>query len=137
MSIRSLAIVLLVTGCAVQPAPRRSADAGDARTTPDGLAALEGFVAGTDLGCVSTHELRGSTPLADGAGVLFQGRSGIVYLNRPRGGCPGLSEDVALGTSTPAGRLCAGDIVQAFDRASGVPQGSCTLGRFTPYRRSR
>jgi len=131
MAIRAVAALLLIAGCAAQQGSGRSAAAGDAAAT------IEGRTAGTDLGCVSTHELRGSRPLARGAGILFEGRGDVVYLNRPSGGCPGLSEDVALSTSTPAGRLCAGDVVHAFDRASGVAHGSCTLGPFTPYRQER
>ena len=131
MTIRVLAALFLVAGCVAQPPRHQSASTGDA------AAALEGRTAGADLGCVSTHELRGSRPLAQGEGILFEARGDLVYVNRPPGGCPGLSEDAALSTATPAGRLCAGDVVQAFDRSSGVPSGSCTLGRFTPYRRGR
>jgi hypothetical protein len=127
MTMRILSAFLLLAGCAAQPGPERSAAA-------DAAAAFTGRTAGPDLGCVSTHELRGSRPLAGGAGILFEGRGGPVYLNRPAGGCPGLSEDLALSSSTQAGRLCAGDVVQAFDRASGISHASCTLGPFTPYR---
>ena len=131
MTIRAATALFLLAGCAAQAGPERSGGAGGAAT------ALEGRTADAELGCVSTHDLRGSRVLPEAGAIMFEGRDGVVYLNRPRGGCPGLSEDLALATSTPAGRLCAGDVVQAFDRASGVSHGSCTLGRFTPYRRER
>ena len=54
MTMRALTAFLLLAGCATQAGPDRSAGAGDA------AAALEGRTAGAELGCVSTHELRGS-----------------------------------------------------------------------------
>lgn len=96
--------------------------------------ALAGRTAGTPVSCVNLRDLRGNRSLADGS-LLFEGRGGLVYLNRPANGCPDLNAGRSLVTRTPSGQLCRGDIARVVDPTNGIEYGSCGLGEFVPYRR--
>ena len=127
----AFALILALAGCAAErPAREAAAPAAD-----ELAAALAGRAAGETTSCVGTHDLRGSHAVGGGEAILFEARGSTLYVNRPRGGCTGLREDLAIRTSTQSGRLCEGDVVHAFDALSGVAHGSCSLGPFTAYRR--
>lgn len=131
VTLRTLFCMLLLAGCAA-PAP----EIGSAEPR-DGLAAeLADRTAGPAQRCVSSHDLRGSRLVRASEAILFEARGDILYVNQPRGGCPGLSDDLALSTRTTTGRLCEGDVVEAFDASSGIGHGACSLGPFTPYRKA-
>ena len=99
-------------------------------------AALSGRIAGPAQDCVNERDLGGSESYG-GRVILFRGPTDdVVYVNRPPAGCPGLDSGRALRVRTPAARLCRGDIATVFDPVSGTDLGGCSLGEFTPYRRT-
>jgi hypothetical protein len=89
------------------------------------------------MNCVPSRDLRGNRSAGEGA-IIFEGQSrNIVYVNRPRAGCPEIRSGLALKTRTTSTQLCSGDIVEVFDPVTGFSHGGCSLGEFTPYRRLR
>jgi hypothetical protein len=99
-------------------------------------AALEGRIAGEPQDCVNLRDLRGNRSVGEGV-FLFDGPGGLVYVNRPPGGCPSLDFGRALEVRTTSSRLCRGEVVGVFDPVSGVHMGGCGLGEFVPWRRAR
>ncbi len=98
-------------------------------------AVLSGRAAGPAQDCVDGRDL-GSEPYG-GRVILFGSPSDdVVYVNRPPAACVGLEPGRALRVTTPAARLCRGDVAMVFDPASGTELGGCSLGEFTPYRRA-
>ncbi len=58
-----------------------------------------------------------------------------VYLQNPRGGCPGLANGRYALVSRKFGthQTCDGDINRLVDLTTGVGGGSCVFGPFVPY----
>ncbi len=110
-----------------------------ARTAEDEAklaAELSGMVAGPAEDCVLERDLGGNQAYG-GRVILFRGPTDdVVYVNRLPGRCPGLDSGMAIKVRTPAARLCRGDVVSVFDPVSRTAFGGCSLGEFTPYRRS-
>jgi hypothetical protein len=127
-TIVTLGLACLAAGCTGEGGVQSSRAAD---STADALA---GRTAGAPVGCVNLRDLRGNRSIGDGA-ILFEGPGGLVYVNRPAGGCPDLNSGRTLVTRTPSGRLCSGDIATVVDPVSRVNYGSCGLGEFVPYRR--
>jgi hypothetical protein len=133
-----LCAVTLAAGCASGGGPSPSARAQAQATEDRGklAEALSGRIAGLPQDCVNERDLGGHESFREGV-ILFSGTtSGVVYVNRPPGGCPGLGFRPALKIQLPTTRLCRGDIVTLFDPATGQDYGGCALGAFTPYRRT-
>ncbi|HEY0626763.1 MAG TPA: hypothetical protein VGD10_08510 [Allosphingosinicella sp.] len=97
--------------------------------------ALRGRVAGTPVNCVQTRDLLGNRSVGEGV-ILFEGRGGVVYVNRPAAGCPKIDSGRALVTRTTSTQLCRGDIATVVDPVAGFTYGGCGLGDFVPYRRT-
>jgi hypothetical protein len=130
---------ILTTGCAGVRGPQASANAQAqaAKDEADLAAALSGRTAGLPQDCVNEHDL-GDNRTYGRSIILFSGRTDeVVYVNRLPVGCPGLDFGRALKTRTTTSQLCRGDVVTVLDPASGAEYGSCSLGEFTPYRRTR
>jgi hypothetical protein len=127
-----LASVCLAAAC-TQDEPVETAANDEARLS----AQLAGFEpAGPPVACVNLRDLDGNRSAGEGA-IVFTGRSGRKWVNRPAGGCPSLEFGRALRTRTSTGRLCRGDIATVFDPVAGIEYGGCGLGDFVPYRRPR
>jgi hypothetical protein len=127
----ALSAAALTAGCMAEPPMEMSAQAQSMLT-----AELDGRVqAGPPQSCVSQLNLGGNRSVGEGAIIFGDRNDNLVYVNRPRAGCPELDSGRALKTRTPSTRLCAGDIVEVFDPVNGFSYGSCGLGEFTPYRR--
>ena len=127
----ALAAIAATAACTAEPID----------TSMDGEALLGARLSGYEqtgpaVSCVSLRDLRGNRSVGEGA-ILFEGQGGRLWVNRPRDGCPALTQTRALRTDTIANQLCRGDIATVFDPASGIDFGSCGIGEFTPYRRAR
>ncbi len=122
-------LAILVAGCGGEEGVQSS------RAADSAAEALAGRTAGAPVACVNLRDLRGNRSVGDGA-ILFEGPGGMVYVNRPAGGCPDLNAGRTLVTRTPSGRLCSGDIARVVDPVNGIEYGSCGLAEFVPYRRS-
>ena len=64
--------------------------------------------------------------------TIYFRESSRWYRNDLASACPGLSPHKAFHSRTTTNRLCAGDIITAFEPVSGAEFGSCGLGQFTP-----
>lgn len=95
--------------------------------------ALAGRTAGPAVECVYNYPAM-QTQTIDQWTVLFR-RGSTVYVQNPRGGCPGLgTPGYTLVTRAVGGnRMCSGDIARLADLSSGTSGGSCILGPFVPY----
>lgn len=91
---------------------------------------------GPPVSCVSLRDLGGNRSAGEAA-IVFDGRSGRKWVNRPAGGCPSLGLGRALKTRTTGSQLCRGDIATVFDPVAHIDYGGCGLGDFEPYRRVR
>ncbi len=130
MIVRTLLLLLILSGCAIQGPDMATAEAS--ATLEDHL---RGRTADRSVSCVNLHDLRGHRLFPGDEAVVLEGPGSVRYLNRFSGGCTNLRSGLSLQLSTPTGRLCEGEIVQIFDATAGIGHGACTLGRFTPYRR--
>jgi hypothetical protein len=97
--------------------------------------ALAGRTAGPPVACVNQRLLRGNRTFGEGV-ILFEAAGGILYVNRPAGGCPGLQFGRTLVMRSTIGQMCRGDIASVLDPVSGTEFGGCGLGDFVPYRRA-
>jgi len=105
---------------------------------PELRAELAGRVAGRPRACVQQRDLTGNRTVDNGDAIIFgTRRSDLIYVNRPRGGCPSLRFGRTLVTRSTTGSICSGEIVRVVDLQSNFEQGSCGLGEFVPYRRAR
>ena len=129
------AIGLLAGGTAL--AGGRSHDRNDRMDTEARLdKALRGFEqSGPAQSCVNHRDLGGNKSVGDA--ILFSGKGGRVYVNRPAGGCANINLGRALVTRTTSTQLCRGDIASVVDPVSGANYGGCGLGEFVPYKRVR
>ena len=95
--------------------------------------ALAGRTAGQPLNCINE---RSKMQIVDDGTILFRDR-GIVYVQKPRGGCHGLSNGMSLiRSSFGTTRICSGDINQIIDVRTGFGTGACTYSEFVPYRKA-
>jgi hypothetical protein len=129
--IAAFSLAAFTAGCMAQGPVEPSAEART-RLAEE----LSGRVAGQTVNCVSSRELGGNRSVGQDV-ILFDGPGSLIYVNRPRGGCPGVNFGRALRIRTSGTRLCEGDLAHVFDPVSGIEHGACSLGGFTPYRRVR
>jgi hypothetical protein len=127
-----LASACLAAGCAhddpVETAANDEAKLG---------AQLAGYAPdGPPVSCVNLRDVDGNRSAGEAA-IVFDGRGGRKWVNRPGGGCPSLEFGRALQTRTSTGQLCRGDIATVFDPVARIEYGACGLGDFEPYRRVR
>jgi hypothetical protein len=93
--------------------------------------ALSGRTAGKPVNCISE---RSRMQVVDDWTILFRDR-GTVYVQKPIGGCHGLTDSMSLvrsGFGTT--RICKGDINRIVDLRFGHGTGACTYSEFVPYR---
>ena len=94
--------------------------------------ALEGRVPGPPQRCIDSYRAR-EVQVIDEWTILYRdGRT--VYVQNPRGGCPGLGRGSTLVTrQIGTSQFCAGDINHTVDLLSGTGRAACVFGPFTPY----
>lgn len=95
--------------------------------------ALAGRTAGQPVDCINE---RSKMQIVDDGTILFRDR-GIIYVQRPYGGCHGLSNGMSLiRASFGTTRICSGDINNIVDVRTGFGTGACTYSEFIPYRKA-
>lgn len=95
--------------------------------------ALAGRVAGQPVNCISE---RSRMQVVDDWTLLFRDR-GTIYVQRPIGGCHGLSTNMSLVRSAfGTTRICKGDINRVVDLRFGHGTGACTYSEFVPYQKT-
>lgn len=95
--------------------------------------ALAGRTAGRAVLCLPAHRTI-KMDVIDDWNIVYRDGSN-VYLQNPRGGCPGLANGRYALVSRKYGtnHSCDGDINQLVDLTNGVGGGSCVFGPFVPY----
>jgi hypothetical protein len=124
---------LIATGAAALLTAAASVPAQPGAADDKLVNALAGRTAGPPVKCISERSRR---QIVDDWTILFRDR-GTVYVQKPRGGCHGLSNSMSLirdqfGTT----RICEGDINQIVDVRTGFGTGACTYSQFVPYRKA-
>ena len=120
--------VLALGSCAGTTEYSRSAEAQQ-----DLDKALAGRVAGKPLNCIPNYRATDMQIIDDYTLVFKDGRT--VYLQTPRGGCPGINNHSNILVNRPMGttQLCSGDINHLIDPSTGMAGGSCVFSDFIPY----
>ena len=97
--------------------------------------ALAGRVAGAPVKCIPTYRADDMQIIDDWTILFKDGRT--IYLQNPRGGCPGIGNhrNILVSRPMPSSQLCGGDIQQLFDPTSGIGGGACVFSDFVPYTR--
>lgn len=129
MLVAGCSIAMLLSACSTTaPQPERSAEA-EAQLTK----ALAGRVAGAPVKCIPTYRAD-DMDIIDDWTILFKD-GGTVYVQNPRGGCPGIANhrNVLVSRPMPSNQLCSGDIQHMFDPVSKIGGGACVFSDFVPY----
>lgn len=113
--------VLALAGCTAAERP-----AGQAALT-----AVPGKAIGDPVSCLDTRRVERVEAVNDYVAFIHM-RGKRVYRTDFPGGCQGLKTDSFSHRSTVS-KYCRGDIIQLFDRTSGISQQSCVFGDFVPY----
>jgi hypothetical protein len=129
MLIPGLSAAIILAACSTtdsQPARSPQAEAELAK-------ALAGRVAGTPIRCIPTYRAD-DMQIIDDWTILFKDGS-TIYLQNPRGGCPGIGShrNILISRPMPSNQLCSGDIQQLFDPVSNIGGGACVFSDFVPY----
>ena len=97
--------------------------------------ALAGRVAGKPVNCLPNYRANDMQIIDDWTILFKDGRT--VYLQTPRGGCPGIASrrNVLVTRLWGSGQLCSGDISHLIDPTSGMGGGACVFSEFVPYTR--
>ena len=129
----AMAVTPLAVGCSTTPAQQ----AQSPRAQRELADALAGRVPGPPVRCIPSYR-SDQMQVIDDYTILFRdGRT--VYLQKPRGGCIGLSTGGRTLVTRKFGTTdtCDGDINHLVDLTSGIGGGSCVFGPFVPYTRPR
>jgi hypothetical protein len=99
---------------------------------PKLASALAGRAADAPVKCISD---RARMQIVDDWTILYRDR-GIVYVQKPEGGCHGLANGMSLVRNQfVTTRLCRGDINRIVDLRTGFGTGACVFSEFVPYRK--
>ena len=119
---RVFVLALALAGCASK-----------AIAPPGNTAAREiaGRVAGQPRSCIDT--VPGQNVRALDNRILAYDQGAVLWLNRLRSPCPGISPAYTVIVESRTGQYCSGDHVRALDQGA-IPGRVCFLGNWTPYR---
>lgn len=137
MSIRGkMAVVAIGTLALASCSTAPSAPARSPRATKALADALEGRVAGPPQRCISNWP-QVEVQVIDDWTILYREGS-TVYVQNPRGGCPGLGAGARTLVTRQVGtsQMCDGDINQTVDLLSHTGGAACVFGPFIPYTRT-
>ena len=130
-------ITLLLAGaalsaCAAAPQPGRSAQAQNHFER-----LLAGKVAGRSAACLPSYRAKDMVVIDDQT-IAFRDGGRRVWVTNLSNSCYHLgSGHYALVTRNFSSNMCRGDIAEVADLSTGMTVGSCVLGDFTPYERTR
>lgn len=122
------------TAAALLVSSTAPAEQGSRAKSAEKLAkALAGRAPGAPVACISE---RARMQIIDDRTLLFRDR-GVIYVQKPIGGCHGLSDSMSLVRSSfGTTRICRGDINRIVDLRFGHGTGACTYSEFVPYRKA-
>lgn len=124
-------VAATLASCASAPeAPQRSA-----RDQQRLDRALQGRTAAAPVRCLPRY---GTTDVQviDDWTILFR-QGGTIYVQTPRGSCPGIGSgrNTMVSRVWGNGQVCDGDIQHLVDLGTGIGGGACVFGPFVPYRK--
>jgi hypothetical protein len=95
--------------------------------------ALAGRTAGPAVDCIRNYPAN-QMKIVDDSTILFD-QGGTVYLQQPRGGCPGIGTpgNTLVTRSRGTNSTCSGDIANIVHFPSGMGRGACIFSQFIPY----
>ena len=99
--------------------------------------ALQGRVAGRPQSCIPNYRANQMTVIDDYTILFRDGRT--VYVQNPRGGCPGLGIGgyTLVTRQYGSSQLCSGQINELVDLRTGMTGGACVFSQFIPYTKTR
>lgn len=127
-----LITALMLTGICAADARKPARD--EAAENDAKLAkALTGLTPGAPQNCIGQGLGRFQTQVI-GNTILYKSGRKLVYRNDTTGGCEKAGFGDALVSRNSTAEICNGQIIRTFDFASRITTGSCSLGKFVPYR---
>jgi hypothetical protein len=126
MKIPTLMLALALGGCAAAGSVENRESAALERQLAERVAG-EPDRCVPRIGATALHAVDRQTVVYDTPGTL--------WVNRLRGGCPGLRPDAAIVIETSGDSYCRNDRFRTIEVGSSIPGPTCLLGDFTPYRR--
>ena len=132
--------LLIASGAAAMLAACSTAPAEQARSPraeKELAEALAGRTAGPPQRCISNWP-QVEVQVIDRWTILYTEGS-TVYVQNPRGGCPGLDSGARTLVARQVGtsQMCDGDINETVDLLSRTGGAPCVFGPFTPYAKAR
>jgi len=132
MSLRTKHFVAAITA-ALLVSSTAPAKEGSPKSAEALAKALAGRAPGAPVSCISD---RARMHVVDDWTILYRDR-GTVFVQKPRGGCHGLSNNMSLiRNQFVTTRLCRGDINRVVDLRTGFGTGACVFSEFVPYRKA-
>lgn len=99
--------------------------------------ALAGLMPGQQTSCIPVAGRSVYSTRAYGSTLVYKMTNGEAFRNNTAGGCENAARGDILVTVQYEGRPCSGDIIRTVDPYARTTTGSCALGPFVPYRKSR
>ncbi len=139
MKAYSVPIIILVAAVASSCAPAGTASGPQpltAKQTEYLQKELGDKVPGKPVNCIANFNANNIIRVSDDI-VLFRQSARLVYQNKLRYTCQGLSsDDDIIVTESYGSQKCRGDLLKLVDRTNGIPGPVCSLGEFVPYLKS-
>ncbi|MDP9421858.1 MAG: hypothetical protein M3Q19_03335 [Pseudomonadota bacterium] len=120
---RVFILALALTGCATAASAPPGSNFGRE---------VAGRLPGTARSCIDTIPSQ-SVRALDSA-TLGYDQGPVLWANRLRSHCPGLSPAITVIIESRTGQYCSGDHVRGLDQGGNIPGPVCLLGEWTPYR---
>ena len=124
---------IAAAACSTTPAQQ---EARSPKAEQELAEALQGRSVGPAVNCIPNLRGNSRMEVVDDFTILFRDGA-TVYVQNPRGGCPGIDGRGYTLVSRKVGsnQICSGDINQLVDLQTGTPGGVCVFGPFIPYRK--
>lgn len=126
----AVAGAVLLASCSTAPVQ----EARTPKAERELASALAGRTAGAPVRCLPSYRSTDMQVVDEWTILYRDGRT--VYVQNPRGGCPGLGSYTLVTRKYGTNQTCDGDISQLVDLHTGTGGGSCVFGPFTPYTKS-
>ena len=132
-SISLAAAVAVLAACSTAPAGQERSPQASKELADE----LAGRVAGPPQRCITTYRTTRVHAIDDWTIVYDQGST--IYVQNPRGGCPGIGsgDDILVTQQVGTAQICDGEIARTIDRTARVEHGGCVFGPFVPYTKPR
>lgn len=130
-AVLALSAALTLASCSTAPAQ----EARSPRAQRELAEALAGHTPGPAVRCIPTFRADRMQVIDDYTILFRDGRT--IYVQNPRGGCPGIGSGSRTLVTRPFGsnQLCDGDLNHTVDLVSRIQGGACVFGPFVPYSR--